>query len=147
LLQRDADATDVAYLLGVLSSIPLDWYARRVVEINLVFEIVNAFPIPQPERDDPLRARVVEIAGRLAAIDDRYTAWAAEVGVPVGSVTDSVTRNDSIAELDAVVALLYGLDESDVQHLFATFHRGWDYHPRLAAVLTHHDEWKVRLAA
>ena len=77
------------------------------------------------------RLRVVEIAGRLAAVDPRYADWAAEVGVPVGSVTDQATKDDLIAELDAVVALLYGLDKADVEHIFATFHRGWDYRTRL----------------
>ena len=67
--------------------------------------------------------------------------WATAVGVPVGSVTDSEAKDDLIAELDAVVALLYGLGRSDVEHIFATFHRGWDYRPRLAAVLAHYDRW------
>jgi hypothetical protein len=143
LLQQAGDATDTAYLLGVVSSIPLDWYARRVVEINLVFEILNAFPIPRPERDNPFRRQVVENAGRFAAVDHRYADWAAAVGVPVGSVTDQATKDNLIAELDAVVALLYGLSRSDVEHIFATFHRGWDYGPRLAAVLAHYDRWAV----
>ena len=67
--------------------------------------------------------------------------WAAEVGVPVGSVTDEATKDDLIAELDALVAHLYGLGRSDVEHIFATFHRGWDYAARLAAVLAHYDRW------
>ena len=133
LLQRAGDASDTLTCSVSCASIPLDWYARRVVEINLVFEILNAFPIPRPRPDDLLRRRVVEIAGRLAAVDQRYAGWAAEVGVPVGSVTDQATKDDLIAELDALVALLYGLDKSDVEHIFATFHRGWDYQPRLAA--------------
>jgi hypothetical protein len=86
--------------------------------------------------------RVVEIAGRLAAVDERFNEWAAEVGVPVGSVTDEETKDDLIAELDALVSLLYGLDESQVTHIFETFHRGWDYKPRLEAVLKHFDSWK-----
>jgi hypothetical protein len=145
LLQRAGDASDTAYLLGVLSLIPLDWYARRVVEINLVFEILNAFPIPRVEPDNPLRRRVVENAGRLAAVDQRYAGWAAEVGVPVGSVTDQATKDDLIAELDALVAHLYRLDKSDVEHIFVTFHRGWGYQTRLAAVLAHYDRWAAGL--
>jgi hypothetical protein len=145
LLQRAGDASDTAYLLGVLSSIPLDWYARRVVEINLVFEILNAFPIPRAEPDNLLRRRVVENAGRLAAVDQRYAGWAAEVGVPVGSVTDQATKDDLIAELDALVAHLYGLDKSDVEHIFTTFQRGWGYQTRLAAVLAHYDRWAAGL--
>ncbi len=42
------DQKDQAFLLGVLSSIPLDWYARRFVELNVNFHILNPFPIPRP---------------------------------------------------------------------------------------------------
>ncbi|WP_143527321.1 Eco57I restriction-modification methylase domain-containing protein [Rubrobacter xylanophilus] len=58
------DSSDEAYLLGVLASIPLDWYARRFVETHVNFYILNAFPIPRPDRDDPLRNEVVKISGR-----------------------------------------------------------------------------------
>ena len=81
---------------------------------------------------------MVEIAGRLAAVDDRYADWAAEVGVPVGSVKTPAEKDDLIAELDALVSLLYGLTEDQVEHVFATFHRGWNYEARLDAVLTHY---------
>ena len=37
---------DEAYLLGILSSMILDWYARRVVENHVKFYILNNFPIP-----------------------------------------------------------------------------------------------------
>ncbi len=45
-------------------------------------------------------------------------------------------------EFDALVSLLYGLTEEQVQHVFATFHRGWDYQERLGAVLEHYSNWK-----
>ena len=48
------DEKDQAFLLGVLSSIPLDWYARRFVEVNLNFFILNPFPIPRPQRRSPI---------------------------------------------------------------------------------------------
>jgi len=130
---------DESYLLGVLSSIPLDWYARRVVERGMNFYLLDAFPIPRADRDDPLRKEVVEIAGRLAAVDERFSEWAAAVGVPVGSVS-SEERDELIARLDAAVALLYGLDEDDLLIVYSTFHEGWNFEPRLSAVLDHYRE-------
>lgn len=141
LLQRMGSTADEALILGLLSSIPFDWYARRFVEITLSFEILSAFPTPEPAPSSPLHLRAIEIAGRLAAVDERYTEWAAEVGVPVGSANDPTVKNDLIAELDAVVSHLYGLSREQVQIIFETFHRGWDYAPRLAAVLAHYDRW------
>ena len=137
LLWPAGDESDQAYLLGVLCSIPLDWYARRMVETHLDFHVLNPFPIPEPVRDAPLRRRVEQISGRLAAVDERYADWAAAVGVSVGSVAAD-EKDDLIAELDAAVSLLYGLDESDVRLIFETFHVGWDYAPRLEAVLGHY---------
>lgn len=138
LLWPDGDEVDEAYLLGVLCSIPLDWYARRVVENHVSYQLLNAFPVPRPGRNDPHHGRVAEIAGRLAAVDDRYAEWASAVGVPVGSVSDA-EKSELIPELDALVAHLYGLHRVDVVHIFETFHRGWNHGPRLEKVLGYFD--------
>ncbi|MFC4904080.1 Eco57I restriction-modification methylase domain-containing protein [Kocuria oceani] len=142
LLQRKGCPADEAYVLGILSSIPLDWYTRRYVEIGMNLHIANAFPVPRPAPEDVRRLRVVEIAGRLAAVDGRYAEWAAEVGVPVGSTHGEGVKNDLICELDAVVAHLYGLAREELIHVYRTFHRGWNYQPRLDVVLEHFDRWE-----
>jgi hypothetical protein len=59
------------------------------------------------------------------------------VGVECGKL-DAAKKDDMIAELDAVVAHLYGLTEPQLVHVFETFHEGWDYEPRLKAVLAHY---------
>jgi hypothetical protein len=117
LFWRDGGPVEEAYALGVLCSVPFNWYARRMVESHVTVEFMLAAPIPRPSQEDPLRQRVTEIAGRLTAVDDRYVDWADAVGVPVGSAIDSAARDDLIAELDAVVALAYGLDRDDVQRI------------------------------
>ncbi|RZU13984.1 hypothetical protein EV645_4844 [Kribbella rubisoli] len=142
LLQVDGDGKEASYLLGVLSSIPLDWYARRYVELHLNLHIFKGLPIPPYEPSSAICARTVRIAARLAAVDDRFEDWAATVGVPVGSVKTHVEKADLVAELDALVGLLYDLTEEQVEHVFATFHRGWNYESRLDAVLKHYRAWK-----
>ncbi|MCQ3810444.1 MAG: hypothetical protein KTV68_07800 [Acidimicrobiia bacterium] len=97
----------------------------------------NQLSIPDPGEGDPIRDRVVEIAGRLAAVDERFAEWAAEVGVPVGSANDEAVKQDLICELDACVALLYGLDEDDLAVVYETFSETVDYSDRHAAVLAH----------
>ena len=136
LLRTRGDEKTEAYLLGVLSSIPLDWYARRFTEKTMTFEIVNGLPIPQAPSEDSRRLRIVAIAGRLAAKDARYTAWAEAVGVEIGSVSaDEQWELES--ELDALVSALYRLNEGEVRHIYETFHTGWDYQARLDRVLAH----------
>lgn len=149
LLQRLGETADEAYLLGVMSSIPFDWYSRRFVETHVTFDLLSAFPVARPEPDDPLRQRVIENAARLAAVDARYDGWLAavedETGIAMGTPTRlaDAERFSLIAELDALVSLLYGLSESDVNIVFDTFHRGWDFESRLDAVLAHHATWEL----
>ncbi|MEA3549235.1 Eco57I restriction-modification methylase domain-containing protein [Pseudarthrobacter sp. C1] len=131
-----------AWTLGIMSSIPFDWYARRFVELSLNIHLLNSFPVPKFDETSALTPRVIENAARLAAVDDRFSAWAASAGVPVGSVTSQIEKEELVAELDALVSLLYGLDRDDVVHIFETFHRGWNYTERLNAVLRHFDSWK-----
>ncbi|MEI8045523.1 MAG: hypothetical protein WCL11_29210, partial [Verrucomicrobiota bacterium] len=72
LIRRSGGARAEAYLLGVMCSIPFDWYARRYVELHMNFHIFNWLPVPLFDEESASSKRVVEIAGSLAAVDDRY---------------------------------------------------------------------------
>ncbi len=144
LVRTLGDETDEAFLLGVACSIPFDWFCRRWIELHLNFFILDHFPVRRPASDDARRERVVELAGRLAATDDRYSTWAEAVGVPVGSLDAEDERTAAMAELDALSAHLYGLSESHVHHIFETFHHGWDYSDRMTAVLKHYGDWEYK---
>jgi hypothetical protein len=139
LLRRNGGDADEAFLLGVMSSVPYDWYLRKWVELNLTFELLVPAPVPDPELDDPRRLRVISISGRLAAKDGRYQNWADAVQVSVGSVKSTSEQDELEAILDANVSSLYGLTREQVEHVFATFHRGWNFAPRLAKVLGYFD--------
>lgn len=134
------DLFDQLYLYGVLRSIPLDWYARRFVETGVKFFIISAFPIPRPPRDSVLWKRITEISARLAAVDSRFEEIIALTGCESGEIL-ATDKDDLTHELDAVVALLYGLEEKHLIHIFETFHEGWDYQGRLDATLKHFRSW------
>jgi hypothetical protein len=125
LLWPSGDAKDHAFLLGVLCSVSLDWYARRYVETHLNFFILNPFPIPRPPRTDTHWQRAVALAGRLACPDDRFADWAKAVGVRHGPLKPE-QKQAMIEELDAVVARLYGLAPDQLLHIFDTFHEWTD---------------------
>ena len=136
------DQKDEAFLLGVLSSIPLDWYARRFVETNLSFFILNPLPIPRPGRENKLWQKTIKISGRLASTDERFKNWSQKVGVEFGPL-DSSTKFKMICELDAIISHLYKLEEEDVIHIYKTFHEGWDYEERLNKVLDYYHIYRA----
>ena len=142
MVQRQGGAKEAAALLGVMSSIPFDWYMRRWVEMKMSFELLSPSPVPLVDVETGIGRRLVEISAKLAAVDDRFANWAAEVGVPVGSVASQSEKDDFLAEIDALVSLLYGLNHEQVVHIFSTFHRGWDYEARLDSVTGHYAAWK-----
>jgi len=106
--------------------------------------LMSTFPIPRPGRNSQLRQRVVELAGRLAAIDDRYADWADVVDVDYGPLSED-TKQEKIYELDAIVAHLYGLTREHVEVIFETFHDGWNYEERLERVLDYYESWGDQL--
>ena len=137
------DREDVAYVLGVLSSIPLDWQARRTVEINLTYHILNGLSFPRPAKENALRQRIISIVVRLTCIDDRYLSWGAFFKVDVLPV-DLLEKDELIAELDALVSILYGLSEIQIEYVFKNFHRGADFSNRLSRVKHYFQEWEKK---
>lgn len=144
LLWPRGDEKDQAYLLGILSSISLDWYARRFVETHVNFHILNAFPIPRMDRSHTIWMRIVELSGRLASPDERFTEWAKSVGVSCVHI-ESEEKESMIHELDALAALAYGLEEKHLRHIFETFHDGWDYEDQLEKTMTYFKQWKKEI--
>ena len=112
------DARDVTRLLAILNSLPFDWLLRRRVETHVTFGILNALPIPDAGNAG---SRLVDLAGRLSCVDDRYADWARRIGLGgIGAVTEEGRRGME-AEIDAIVAHAYGLQEQDLALIFEDF--------------------------
>lgn len=146
LVRRRGGADAEAYLLGIACSIPYDWQMRKIVELGMSQEILKSSAVPL-KRHDVLSERLVKLSGSLAAADARFTDWAEEAGVAIGTVKTEEQKNSHVCEIDALVSLMYGLSEEHVAHIFETFHRGWDYKPRLSQVLDFYRHWKGKVDA
>lgn len=138
------DEKDQAFLLGIMCCLPLDWFARRFVEIHLNYHVLAPLPVPRPPRSSTMWQRVVVLAGRLASSDRRFKKWADAVEVECGKLSN-VERDEMVSELDAVAFHLYGLSEKHLKHIFETFHEGWDYTDRLEQTLNHYRTWQTKL--
>jgi hypothetical protein len=144
LYRRKGNAQSDAFLLGILASIPFDWYARRWVELNFTFELLKPMPIPRFDINDKRVKRLIEIATTLAYCEESFAPWVAETNVKASLRSPGDPGLDAIAEADALSALLFGLSRKQLEHIFETFHRGWDYSSRISVTLGFFDEWSSR---
>ena len=124
--------SDEAALLGVMCSTTLDWFARRLVESKINFELLNGFPVPHLGDHLP---RIAQIAGlRTARADKRLEDWATAAGTDMKETTSNA---DLDAELDARIACAYGLTQDHVKTIWETYGPGSAGLPDLAKVLTY----------
>ena len=143
LLFPKGDDKHITYVLGILSSRTLDWFARRWVEMHLTFTVFNFLPCPKIKRDNPLFELMASAAGRLACPDKRFAQWAKSVGVEHGPLKPE-EKQELVDRVDAVAALLYGLSEQELETVFSTFHEGWDWKPDHARVLAEYRRLKTK---
>ena len=107
-----------AACLAILNSLPFDWQARRFVEINMNFFVLEGLVVPDLD-DDDFNA-VAAAAARLSAVDDRFADFAEATGVECGPLEDD-ERSRLRAEIDARVAHAWELDEGDLDLMFTDF--------------------------
>lgn len=107
-----------AACLGVMNSLAFDWQARRFVETNLNFFVLEGLRVPA--LDEATFEGVARASARLSCVDERFTAFAESVGVEHGPL-DPEERERLLVEVDALVARAWGLGADDLDVIYADF--------------------------
>jgi hypothetical protein len=142
LVNRSDSNEPEAFLLGVMSSLPFDWYMRRWVDLHITFELLNPAPIPQPPLRNLLRKRIVEIVCSLQSLEKGFDKWIASIDSEFKTNAAEINPVELKSELDALVALLFELNRDYLSQIFNTFHRGWQYQEALDRVLHYFEFWE-----
>ncbi|MGH2780073.1 MAG: Eco57I restriction-modification methylase domain-containing protein [Thermoleophilaceae bacterium] len=114
----DGDDLARACCLGLMNSLPVDWQARRFVEINLNFFILELLRLPP--LDDAAYIAIAKSAARLSCVDDRFAAFAKATGTEHGPLSAS-ERDELLIEIDAQVAHAWTLDEGELDTILGDF--------------------------
>ncbi len=111
------------FLVAVLNSFLLDYLIRHKVTNHLSSFYVYQLPVPRLTEADPAFAPIVERAAKLICTTPDFDDLAAEVGLGShhNGVTHSVERGQLRAELDGLIAHVYGLTEAEFTHILGTF--------------------------
>ena len=112
-----------AYLLGVWNSFVFDFVARQRVTTNVSMFTIHQLPLPRLPMLDSNVQKIVRRAARLTCTTPAYDRYAKVFGLCDHScgATDAAERARLRAELDGLVAHLYGLDEDEFAHILTSF--------------------------
>ncbi len=120
---------DVSTLLAITSlftSFTIDWLIRQKVTAHCNIFYMMQLPIPRLTVKDSAFRPLMERAARLVGTTAEFDALLKEVFGPKAThkshgVSDPMDRQKLRAEIDALVAQLYGLTESEFAHILGTF--------------------------
>ncbi len=112
-------AAERLYVVSVLNSFLVDYLIRQRVTAHVSFFFVYGLPVPRLTAQDP----IVERAAKLICTTPEFDDLAAEVGLgsQENGVTDPDERAALRAELDGLIAHLYGLTEAEFTYILTTF--------------------------
>ena len=116
-------ADEQLFLLAFMNSFVLDYYLRQQVSANLNMFYIYQCPVPRLNKLAPRFAPIVQRAARLTCTTPEFDDLAKTVGLKSHSegATDPTERAKLRAELDGLVAHLYGLSEDEFTHILETF--------------------------
>lgn len=117
--------SDQLFLLALVNTLVVDYLMRCRVAKNLSMFHIYQLPVPRLAKGDPLLHRIVEAAAALTCTGEEFAGlWAEVMGSewsPRLGATDPAERARLRAELDGLVAHLYGLTEDEFTHVLSTF--------------------------
>jgi hypothetical protein len=116
------------FALACLNSLPMDWIARQMIQINVSQTYLYRLPMPQPTDEEihanPDYRQLAQNALRLtlAASWDDFAELAPLLNVKPRDVPATAKARDQLrAENDRIVARLYGITDAELAHLLRSF--------------------------
>ncbi|MEG4308109.1 MULTISPECIES: Eco57I restriction-modification methylase domain-containing protein [unclassified Microcoleus] len=111
------------YLVSVWNSFIVDYALRSRISANINFFYVYQLPVPRLTSGDKYFTDIVQRAAKLICTAPEFDELAQEVGLNSHreGVTDETERAQLRAELDGIIAHLYGLTEAEFAYILTTF--------------------------
>ncbi|MDO8448534.1 MAG: hypothetical protein Q7T10_06975 [Rhodoferax sp.] len=116
------------FALAWFNSVPVDWIARQMIQINVNKTYLYRLPLPQPT-DDEIRANpdYAQLAKNalllsLVASWDDFAELAPLFDVQPQDLPQTAKAQDTLrAQNDKAVARLYGITDAELAHLLRSF--------------------------
>jgi len=116
------------FALAWFNSVPVDWLARQMIQINVNKTYLYRLPMPQPTDDEILaNPDFAQLAKNalllsLAASWDDFCELAPLFNVQAQELPHTAKAQDTLrAQNDKLVARLYGITDAELAHLLRSF--------------------------
>lgn len=106
------------FILGILNSYTLDFVLRKLITINVNQTYLKQLPIP-PMTNTPFAVDLIQLVKRLLMLNgEKYKEI--DTLLP-GTIFSDFSYEELIAEINARVAIIYGLEREELINLLRTF--------------------------
>ena len=119
---NDLENPNLLYLTALMSSYIVDFSLRQRVGTQMTFFFIYQTPVPRLTSSDPRFKPIVTRAARLICTTPEFDELAKSAGLRNHQgATIPAERAKLRAELDGLIAHLYGLTETEFAHILNTF--------------------------
>ncbi|MFK0731189.1 MAG: Eco57I restriction-modification methylase domain-containing protein, partial [Gloeotrichia echinulata HAB0833] len=114
---------ELLFVCAVLNSFACDFVIRQKVTAHCNMFFVYQLPIPRLTESDRYFSDIVQRAAKLICTTPEFDELAQAVGLGshANGVTDETERAKLRAELDGMIAHLYGLTAAEFEYILSTF--------------------------
>ena len=122
-VSENLDCGTQLFCVSILNSFVVDWFLRQKVSANINMFYVYQLPVPRLTEKDTAFGPIVERAARLTCTTAEFDDLAKEFGLKShrDGATEPTERAKLRAELDGLIAHLYGLTEEEFAYILTTF--------------------------
>jgi hypothetical protein len=113
--------SELLFIVALLNSFVADALIRQKVTAHCNMFYIYQLPIPRLTEKDPQFKAIVERAAALICTTPEFDDLKQAVGVQAPLATGKQSLHSCRAELDAMIAHLYGLTEDEFAHVLNTF--------------------------
>lgn len=125
LVSENLLGSDLVFAQAMLNSFIVDFYARQMVTNNINMFYIYQLPVPRLKQKDKWYKSLVERAAQLICTTDEFSELWSEVMRTKWSekkvAIQDYDRNILRAELDGIIAHIYGLTEEEFTYILSTF--------------------------
>jgi hypothetical protein len=120
---HDLQGSELLLMTAFLNSMTLDYQLRQSVTANLTMFFIYQLPVPRLTSKDSAFASIVERAARLVCTTSEFDdlAKTAGLGSHKHGASKAEERARLRAELDGLIAHVYGLTEAEFTYILSTF--------------------------